>query len=626
MVVVAAVSSGLVLAAAGAQIVWPILIETVPAIAVVVLVYLAELISKIDRQSLTLFMQSVTLRRTDNLMRKVVDKSFNGVLTIGENGEIETVNAAARSMFGLTEEGIVGTNVAELVPELSANENAIGSILATGQHEVIGLRTDGTKFLAELSVNDLEDEEHSRFVAIVRDISEQKRYEEELRHQALNDSLTGLPNRTLLMNRIEHALNVALREGKPVALLLIDLDRFKEINDTLGHHVGDMLLKDVAERLSAPLRKTDTIARLGGDEFSVLLPAVSNNEMALEVGERTVVQLQEPFNVEGMLLEVGASIGVAVFPDHAKTAAELLKCSDVAMYVAKAGQKSVVLYDQEQDKNSVRNLALTGELRQAITEDHLDLFVQPKVDLAGNRVCAAEALLRWQHTAHGFIPPDEFAMQAELTGLIEPLTRWALIRALGGIAAWHQKGLDLAIAVNLSSRNLMERDLPQLVLELVQAHRIEPDRLTLEITESAIMLDPETALEVLKELDDLGFRLSIDDFGTGYSSLGYLKTLPVDELKIDKSFVLPMCESASDLMIVRSTVDLAHNLGLKVVAEGIESQAHVDKLTELGCDVGQGFFISRPIPLDQFDEWIKETDWPPRRLPVDTPNFVANSA
>lgn len=428
------------------------------------------------------------------------------------------------------------------------------------------------------------------------------------------------------MNRIEHALNVALRDGKPLALLLIDLDRFKEINDTLGHHVGDMLLKDVAERLSAPLRKTDTIARLGGDEFSVLLPAVSNTEMALEVAERAIIQLQEPFNVEGMFLEVGASIGVAVFPDHAKTPAELLKCSDIAMYGAKAGQKNVVLYDQEQDKNSVRNLALTGELRRAITEDHLNLFVQPKIDIAGNRVCAAEALLRWQHPIHGFIPPDEFVMQAELTGLIEPLTRWALTQALKGLGTWHQEGLDLSIAVNLSSRNLMERDLPRLVLELVQSHRIDPERLTLEITESAIMLDPKTALEVLKELDDLGFRLSIDDFGTGYSSLGYLKTLPVDELKIDKSFVLPMCDSPSDLMIVRSTVDLAHNLGLKVVAEGIESQSHIDKLAELGCDVGQGFFISRPISMDQFGEWIKETDWPPRRFPAETSESVVHSA
>ena len=394
LLVITGASLGLLLLATGAQAAWPILVDVVPAIAVLVCVYLAELIRKIDRQAFNLFVQSMTLKRTDSLMRKIVEQSFNGVLTIGENGGIETANAAANSLFGYRDNGIIGVNIAKLIPATATSDHPDGDILSEGQHDATARRSDGSKFFVNISISELEHDDHRQFVAIVRDISDQKRHEEELRHQALHDSLTDLPNRALLMNRIEHALNVALREEKPLALLLIDLDRFKEINDTFGHHVGDMLLKDVAERLSAPLRKTDTIARLGGDEFSVLLPAVSNTEMALEVAERAIVQLQEPFNVEGMFLEVGASIGVAVFPDHAKTPAELLKCSDIAMYGAKASQKNVVLYDQEQDKNSVRNLALTGELRRAITEDHLNLFVQPKIDIAGNRVCAAEALLR----------------------------------------------------------------------------------------------------------------------------------------------------------------------------------------------------------------------------------------
>ncbi len=277
-------------------------------------------------------------------------------------------------------------------------------------------------------------------------------------------------------------------------------------------------------------------------------------------------------------------------------------------------QGSIVLYDQEKDSNSVRNLALTGELRRAIMEDQLSLYVQPKIDLRGGYVCAMEALLRWIHPTHGFIPPDEFVAQAELTGLIEPLTRWVLTAALKRLSEWRHSGKDLSIAVNLSSRNLMERDLPRLVEELLQSWQVDPANLTLEITESAIMLDPAVALEVLQELDAVGVKLSIDDFGTGYSSLGYLKTLPVDELKIDKSFVLPMCENESDAMIVRSTVDLAHNLGLKVVAEGIESDRHITHLRELGCDIGQGFHISRPLPWQELAEWLDQGDWKARSL------------
>lgn len=436
------------------------------------------------------------------------------------------------------------------------------------------------------------------------DITERKEHQEQLQHQALHDALTGLPNRALLMDRLTHSLKVAERDQKPLALLILDLDRFKEINDTLGHDVGDALLCDIAQRMSKELRQSDTIARLGGDEFAALLPAVSDLERAERVVKRIRGALEAPFQVEDLSLDIGFSIGIALYPEHAEQASRLLQCAEVAMYKAKDGSSPSALYDHADDPNSVRQLTISGELRRALETDQLSFHYQPKFDLETQALCGVEALARWQHPTHGFVPPNEFIPLAERSGLIQPFLRWSLESALSQVAKWRSDGFDIGVSVNLSARNLHEKALPDLVETILAANGIPPERLTLELTESAIMVDPTGALEIINRLDKIGVHLSIDDFGTGYSSFAYLTRLPVDELKIDKSFVMKMTESRNDLLIVRATIELAHNLGLKVVAEGIESEEHRVLLRDLSCDIGQGFGLSKPLPVSKLNEQL----------------------
>ena len=558
--------------------------------------------------------QGAKLKRVDALMRNVVENSFDGILIIRGDGGVEMANDAALRIFGYRGGEIANCSIADLLPELDRGQGELAELfqLGHGHREMTGKRRDGTSFPMELAVSDTRHGETRLFIAIIRDITERRVQQDQLEYQALHDALTGLPNRTLLIDRLNHALDIANRQGEPLALLLLDLDRFKEINDTLGHQVGDMLLRDVAQRLVGPIRKSDTIARLGGDEFAVLLPAVTDLERARRVSNRILRALEEPFQLDSLSLEVGVSIGIAMYPEHAEDKSKLLQCADVAMYSAKQAQSGVALYDPLKDHNSVRHLTLSGELRQAILNEQLSFHYQPKLDLQTSRICTVEALARWQHPSHGHIPPEEFVIQAERTGLIEPLTMWEFNTALGQLARWHHGGLPIGMAINLSAGMLQRKTLPDLVAELLQSWKVDPAMLTLEITESAIMVDPDSAMEILGRLDGIGVRLSIDDFGTGYSSLASLKRLPVDELKIDKSFVIQMTENENDAVIVRSTIDLAHNLGLKVVAEGVESEQHIALLRGLGCDIGQGFYIGRPLPGDAFANWLRTSAFGPK--------------
>ena len=555
--------------------------------------------------------QGAKLQRVDAFMRNVVEHSFDGILTFRSDGGIEMANAAALMVFGYQRSELIDRDFTILFPDLVPGDGNLAELfqLGHGYREVLGKRKDGSTFPLELAISDARFGEDRMFIAIVRDITERKAQQDQLEHQALHDALTGLPNRVLLMDRLSHALDMAKRDSQPLGLLLLDLDRFKEINDTLGHHVGDLLLRNVAQRLVKPLRKTDTIARLGGDEFAVLLPAVTDLERAKRVSLRILKELEEPFQLENLSLEIGVSIGIAMYPDHAEDQSRLLQSADVAMYMAKKVQTHIELYDQGKDHNSLRHLTLSGELRQAIELGQLSFHYQPKLDLATGRVTQVEALARWRHPVHGYIPPEEFIIQAERTGLIEALSLWEFNTAFGQLAAWRDIGLQVGMAINLSAGNLHKRSLPNLLEELLKQWKVEPGQLTLEITESAIMVDPDSAHEVLTQLDDIGLRLSIDDFGTGYSSLASLKRLPVDELKIDKSFVIHMTENENDAVIVRSTIDLAHNLGLSVVAEGIETEPHIALLRGLGCDIGQGFFIGRPMPVEKMTEWFKNAPY-----------------
>jgi diguanylate cyclase (GGDEF)-like protein len=436
------------------------------------------------------------------------------------------------------------------------------------------------------------------------------------RHQALHDALTGLPNRVLLLDRGERAFAAARRTGGSVGLLLLDLDRFKDINDTLGHHQGDALLRGVATRLASSVRETDSIVRLGGDEFAVLLPQLLDPETAIGVAERMLQALRQPFVLDELAVEVDASIGVAVSADHGDDVDILLQRADVAMYVAKQTHSGATLYAPELDINSPRRLALLADLRRAIEQGGLTLYYQPKVDLASGEVRGVEALVRWDHPQLGAISPAEFVPLAEGTALIHPLTTFVLETALRQQRAWHESGYDLTMAINLSARSLLDVGFPQQVSALLEAHAVKPSQLVLEITESTLMTDPARAQRILHELDSLGIRISIDDFGTGYSSLARLKDLPVHELKIDRAFVTSMQSIHSDAVIVRSTIDLARNLGLAVVAEGVEDKSVLNELSDLGCDTAQGYYLSHPVPAHEFLAWLNKQQTPQRHAPA----------
>jgi diguanylate cyclase (GGDEF)-like protein len=424
-------------------------------------------------------------------------------------------------------------------------------------------------------------------------------------HQALHDPLTGLPNRTLFADRIRQATLAARRKDLEVAVLLMDLDRFKEINDTLGHHCGDLLLKELGERIERSLRASDTVARLGGDEFGILLPDLHDRHAIDEVVGRFRGAIEEPFTLQGLPLAVEASIGVAVFPEHGEDVDTLLQKADVAMYVAKEANCAYQVYEAANDDYNPARLTLVGELRRAIDERELVVYYQPKANLRNGEVTSVEALIRWQHPTRGLIPPDEFIPLAQHTGLIGPLTNYVLREAMRQCRVWQQQGLQLSIAVNLAMRNILDQNFPAEVAELLESCQVDPSMLELEITESTIMADPFRAMAVLKELSEMGMRLAIDDFGTGYSSLAYLKRLPVNEVKIDKSFVLNMTKDKSDAAIVQSTIDLARNLGLEVVAEGVESEEIWKNLINLGCHSAQGFYLSRPLSATALSRWVK---------------------
>ena len=439
-------------------------------------------------------------------------------------------------------------------------------------------------------------------------------------YDSLHDGLTGLPNRALLADRFDQALRTAKRTGTTTGLLLLDLDRFKDINDTFGHHYGDALLTMVGPRLKAALRESDTIARLGGDEFVVLLPDVGDIDAATAVAAKLRQTLETSFHVGGIDLDVEASVGVVLSGEHGDDAATLLQRADIAMYVAKTRNLGIVAYHRDSDGHSPERLALLGELRRALERRELTLHYQPKISLSTGDVVGAEALVRWQHPTRGLVVPDEFIPVAEHTGLIGPLTRYVVDAALAQSRTWADAGQALPISVNLSARNLLDERLPDQIAELLTNHRVGASMLELEVTESAIMTEPARARRLLQRLSDLGIHLSIDDFGAGYTSLGQLRSLPINELKIDRSFVMNMAQDPGDALIVRSIIDLGHNLGLTIVAEGVETADALTTLAGFGCDVAQGYYLSRPMPIDAFDTWRRNHQ--PTPLPP-APQLIA---
>jgi diguanylate cyclase (GGDEF)-like protein len=445
------------------------------------------------------------------------------------------------------------------------------------------------------------------FQYLIAELMTSKLRSEKLQRVATTDELTGLANRERFREVLEARI-AAAGPGDAFTVMLVDLDRFKEVNDTLGHHYGDVLLRDLGPRLASAIGDAGLVARLGGDEFAILPASESSSRAAIEV---TVSQLcntiNQPFTVDELSLEVGASIGVARFPGDGLDSHALLRCADIAMYAAKEAQTDYKVYAAEHNRHSVRRLSVLSDIRHALTGDEIVVHFQPIVDLNDRTVRGAEGLVRWQHPEHGLVPPAAFVQTVEQTGLIGPLTRHVLERSIAECAAWRRDGRALSVAVNLSVRNLLDRDLPWEIERMLDSFGVPPDALQLEITESMIMTDPERALATLSRLSDLGVRLSVDDFGTGHSSLANLRRLPIDELKIDRSFVSPMLQDESDLIIVRSTINLGHDLGLRIIAEGVEDAPTLERLATLGCDSAQGYHLSRPMSGRAFSRWLEES-------------------
>lgn len=601
-------SLGVLVAISAALQAWtPMMLEVMAPALAVTLQFFVAIAMRVDRIDFALLLRGFGLRRRSAFMRSVVQHTSEGIMTVTADYVVDFANPAAGELFDTESDRLVGRRLETILGDGDARaaEAVIKSSIGRPR-EATGMRDDGEFVPLEVISNEMRVDGQFRYVVLVRDVSERRAQEKLLEYLALHDTLTGLPNRALLLDRLEQAVARAEREGNRVALLLLDLDRFKQINDTLGHAVGDQLLTEFGQALSGALRRIDTVARLGGDEFAVIAPALNEAEQARQVADRIAAALHRPFQIGELSLDIEVSIGIAVYPDHGKESNELMRSADVAMYEAKRDRRTIAVYDAENDQNSVRNLSMSGELRNAVRAQELMLMFQPQIELAGSRPIGAEALIRWEHPRYGFVSPGEFIPLAEQSGIIRPLTRWILGEAVRQMAEWQHLGFRLGMSVNLSPRNLHEDDLPEVVSRLLETYGVWPDRLTLELTENAIMTNPERALAAIRDLKKSGVRLAIDDFGTGYSSLAYLRSLPVDELKIDKSFVIAMTEEGGDEVIVRSTIDLAHTLGLSVVAEGVEGEEHLQILKRLGCDVAQGYHIARPLDVEAMRKWLEE--------------------
>jgi diguanylate cyclase (GGDEF)-like protein/PAS domain S-box-containing protein len=548
-----------------------------------------------------------------NTLSQAVEQSPISTLITSPKGEIQYANTSFLKFKGISLNDCIGKNI-ETISAIGNNHETYDNIF--------NVINSGAGWSGELSADNKDNEsrcisvrissvnnskgEPDHAVFMIDDISEAKDQQNALRRQALHDSLTDLPNRTLFIDRLEQAMLAAEREENLLTVLLMDLDHFKEINDTLGHHIGDLLLQKIGPKIHENLRSIDTVARMGGDEFLILLPG-SNEEHSTEVAQKILASITEPFMVDGHTLEVGASIGIAVYPTHADDANSLIRRADVAMYDAKHKRSGCNLYNPKDDLHNPGRLAMMTELRQAIEQNQLCLYYQPKIDIKTNQCIGVEALVRWNHPDKGQILPEAFIKDAEKSGTIKSLTQWVLTKAIEQSAQWNKKGFFIGISVNISARDFQDPDLLKLIEDRISNSTLAPCCLILELTESAVMTDTKKAFDSLSKLDSMGIKLAIDDFGTGYSSLDYLKRLPVDELKIDRSFVVDMTTSKDDAAIVRSTIDLAHNLGLSVVAEGVENQAALDMLKEMDCDTMQGYLTSKPLSADEISEYLSKS-------------------
>jgi len=571
-----------------------------------------QLLEKIIRYAMERKQAQAALLRSEERYRVLFETIPHPICVFSKQmGAFLAVNQAALDHYGYSKEeflrmGILDLNIPESVEVTSAwlAGNDWRSPLRT-RHR----RKNGSDIDVEMTIGEVNFAAEPAGFAIITDISERRRAEEKLEYQASHDALTGLANRALLREHVERM--IARRQGNreiAFAFLMLDLDRFKVINDSLGHCYGDWVLQRLCPKLHACVRRTDTVARLGGDEFSIILDGATAKE-ALLVVEKLESGLSAPMLVGDHCLSVGASIGVALYPAHGQDWDTLLQHADIAMYMAKRARCGHVVYSDNPSSDPTDQLELTNELRLAIEGNELELHYQPKLDIGTRKVCGVEALIRWHHPRKGPLSACRIIALAEIGGLIKPLAHWVFATAASQTVDWNRMGIDLEVAINLTPQNLQDPEFVESVIERIgqgNSHRL---RLLVEITESAMISDPEQSRLILDRLHELGVKISIDDFGTGYSSLAYLKELPVDEVKIDQSFVQNMTDNSRDSCIVRTIIELGHNLGLRVVAEGVEQRSVLELLTGLGCDVAQGFYLSHPLTHQQFEQWYKSGEW-----------------
>ncbi len=562
---------------------------------------------------------NVALRDSEVRAHAVLQNVGDGIVTAGDDGLLESFNLSARRLFGYSEEEVIGRALELIVaPSHRADfaefarshwELVGGDAVPAEPVETIGCRKDGSCFPMEISLSRMRIGDGTFTIGCLRDISGRKAYTEALEHRALHDELTRLPNRALFSDRIDRSIARAERSDECRAVIMLDLDGFRDVNETYGREVGDIVLQAVAERLRGTVRDADTVARLDGDAFGVMPAGETDVETAAAVAWNLRAAFEHPFRVAGREIAVQASFGIAFFPQHGSTTADLLRRTDLALHQAKASGTGLCVFSGEPDDQTELRFSLLSELRAGIPRGELVLHFQPKVELRREiRIVGVEALVRWQHPTRGLLLPGQFMPEADRSALIEPLTTWVLDEALRQQSAWSERGIDLTMAVNISAVSLTRgSDLPTTVAKLTESWGITPGRLILELTESALI--GVDASDVLELLHSMGERLAIDDFGTGHSSLVYLQRLPLDEIKVDRSFVTNLATAPNDAVIARSTIDLAHNLDLTVVAEGVEDTGSLQRLLEYGCDLAQGYLFSRPLPAGELTAWLSDSPY-----------------
>jgi diguanylate cyclase (GGDEF)-like protein/PAS domain S-box-containing protein len=543
----------------------------------------------------------------------VVEQNLGVTIITNTKGEIKYVNSAYCLLSDQKAGDIIGTLPDILNPKVT-DKNTLDHIWKTLERGMVWQGEVHNKYQDEylrwettrISPVKTSSNEITHYVILQEDVTQQREQREQLEFMAMHDSLTELPNRALFNDRLNHALLAASREKKPLAVMLMDLNNFKEINDSMGHHIGDEILKEIASRLLEIVRGGDTVARMGGDEFLLLLPEADSQKQTQYV-DRISSVLQKPFIVGERSFEVEASIGLAVYPEDGEKPEILLQHADVAMYAAKESTDMCKRYDKNLDYENFARLELSNSMRSAVDDDQFVLHYQPIVNFLTAEIDGVEVLVRWNHPDRGLLYPDSFIPLAEQTYHIGIITQWVIKHAFLQIAEWNKQNIKLGISINISAQDLLDSNLPELIKNNIAEHNVEASQVTIELTESSLMLHIYKTLSTLEKLRDLGVKINIDDFGTGYSSLQYLKRFPVTGLKIDKSFVLNMTQDDNDAIIVRSTIDLAHNMGLTVVAEGIENQVAYDVLEILGCDYGQGYMLAKPMKADDMITWL--TSW-----------------